>query len=202
MMKTRLNLYSDILLPAKLKLSFERLGLGAIALLVVALLLGVLGYSFLQSQASSLADAKRIQSEFTQQKQTLEAKIAAHLPAPELVAQVERETQQLELKRLLLNELSHRQGITSRGFAPLLTDLASVANSDTWLSRIVVEENSFVFEGYAQRPEHVPTWINRLKSTTTLKGQAFAAMTMSRGDNEPLAFMLTSKADESKETSQ
>lgn len=192
-MKSRINLYSDTLLPTQSRLAFANLVVGAVCILMLALVLGGIGYWGVMTQQQQLQQVKAQARDYTQQKTQLEQKIAAHLPSPELVAKVELETQQLELKRLLLTELGSRKALTSKGFAPLLTDLATVADGATWLSRIVVDDNHFVFEGYAQQPENVPLWVGRLKSTETLRGQTFAAMTMARGDGEPLGFMLTSK---------
>ncbi|AVV84047.1 MSHA biogenesis protein, MshI2 [Shewanella putrefaciens] len=35
--------------------------------------------------------------------------------------------------------------------------------------------------------------MGKLKTTNTLKGQAFSSMTMDRGEDKPLAFTLTSE---------
>ena len=95
---------------------------------------------------------------------------------------------------MLIGELSQREALTSHGYSLLFQDLARVANSNIWLNRIQVEDNNFIFEGYSSAPNSVPQWVDRLKSTETLKGHSFAAMAMSRGEDQPLAFTLTSKA--------
>ncbi|QLE87092.1 PilN domain-containing protein [Shewanella sp. Scap07] len=194
--KLRVNLFDKSLLPKQLRLSFQRLAVGSGALLllfVVAIALAWQSVNSLQADKAQLTSTKR---QFDQQKQQLEMQLAARKPDAKLVDTVELKGQQLELKRLLLKELSQREALTSQGYSLLLTDLARVADNSIWLSRIRVNEDKYVFEGFSVDPNGVPQWVERLRTTETLKGHAFAAMTMSRGEGQPLGFTLTSDATE------
>ena len=200
MIKYRVNLYTPSLLPPKQRLTFARLGAYAAGFLVLFAALG--GYSYWQvselQQAQQLAAQQKLQ--FDNQKQALEAQIAARKPDADLVARVDLAAQQLELKQLLMGELSLRASLTSRGFAPVLKDLAVVSDASVWLSHIVINEQDFMFEGFADHPQSIPQWIGKLKTTQTLKGQAFSSMSMDRGEDKPLAFTL--KSDNKEETAQ
>lgn len=192
MLKTRVNLYSSSLLPVKVALSFARLGTLVVLLLLGVLLLGGL-FSWKLSQIQlELGSATLEQAGLLAQKQTLESQVASHQPDPALVAEVEAKAQHIEFKHLMLSGLGDQKGSMSRGFASLLTELATVADDNSWLSRIQVEGDSFQFEGYARHPQSVPQWIARLKTTNSLRGHGFAAMTMERDEGKPLAFTLTS----------
>jgi hypothetical protein len=73
-----------------------------------------------------------------------------------------------------------------------------VADSSVWLSHITIEQQNndaqrIEFEGYGRHPQSIPLWIDKLKTTSTLKGYAFSAMTMDRGEAQPLAFKLISQ---------
>lgn len=196
MIKSRVNLYTPALLPPKQRLTFARLGAYAFVFLLLCAVSGAYSYwqvSRLQ-QAQQLAAQQKQQ--FDAQKLTLEAQIAARKPDPSLVARVGLESQQLELKQLLMGELSLRSALTSRGFAPVLKDLASVSDASLWLSHIVIHDQDFMFEGFADHPQSIPQWIGRLKTTHTLKGQAFSSMTIDRGEDKPLAFTLRSDTQE------
>ncbi|MGL4713994.1 MAG: fimbrial assembly protein, partial [Shewanella sp.] len=122
MIKYRVNLYTPSLLPPKQRLTFARLS--ACAFIFVVLLAFLAGYSSWQvsrlQQALQLAAQKKQQ--FDTQKQALEAQITARKPDANLVARVDLVAQQLELKQLLMDELSLRASLTSRGFAPVLKD--------------------------------------------------------------------------------
>jgi Tfp pilus assembly protein PilN len=192
MLKTRVNLYSTALLPVKLALSFARLSSVLMLMLLCVLLLGGLLYWNLSQVQQELRIASREQVGLLEQKQILEAQVASHLPDAALVAQVEAKVLQIEFKHLMLSGLGDNQGSMNRGFASLLTELASVADDSSWLSRIRVEDDGFQFEGYARHPQSVPQWIARLKTTSSLRGHGFAAMTMARDEGKPLAFTLTS----------
>ncbi|MCE9685925.1 fimbrial assembly protein [Shewanella sp. AS16] len=194
MIKTRVNLFRLSLLPPQRRLTLTRLVAALGVLLVLTLLTSLLSHWQLsrleQQQRLATAQQQRLQ----QQKSALEARLQAHKPDAALVAKVELLSQRLELKRLLMGELSQRASLTSHGYASLLKDLALVADSNIWLSRIKVDEQAYVFEGYSRQPQGVPQWIARLESTQTLKGETFATMTMDQGDDKPLAFTLTSMA--------
>ncbi|GIU41055.1 MSHA biogenesis protein MshI2 [Shewanella sairae] len=198
-MKLRVNLYSSDLLPVKLRLSFLRLCQAFVGLVIFLLILTAITMGLnngLESDKKLLMiDKKHLNSE----KQNLETALAQRGPTESLVAEVELKAQQLELKRKLFDKLSKEEELTSYSYSPLMTDLASVANSKVWLNRIRVDENRYIFEGFTSSPEGVPLWVERLKTTKTLKGHAFASMTMNLGENQPLAFKLTSEADADKE---
>lgn len=196
MTKLRVNLYSPNLLPPKQRLTLTNLTAATIGLLGLFLLSGLYSYW----QLTRLEDDKQVASaqkaQFDQQKATLEAQIAARVPDQVLVDRVDLETQQIELKRLLMSELSVRATLTSRGFATVLTDLATVADTSVWLNHIVLYEHEVMFAGFAEHPQSIPLWVSKLKTTQTLKGQAFSSMTMDRGDEQPLAFTLSSQLKE------
>ena len=194
--KLRVNLFNESLLPPKLRLSFVKLTqltLGLVALLLIANLISFVSVTDLTQQKSTLLQQK---TSYDKQKSQLETEIAARAASPALVAEVDLMAQQLEVKRRLLGELDNVQALTSRGYSSLMTDLARVADSSIWLSRIHVIEDKFEFEGYSSAPLNVPQWVERLKQVDTLKGQAFSTLTMSRGEDEPLSFILRSRVVE------
>ncbi|MFB2641147.1 PilN domain-containing protein [Shewanella bicestrii] len=196
MIKSRVNLYSAALLPPKQSLTFSKLMSYTLGLVLVFAILAAFSYWQLAESQRALSQASAQKQQFDQQKTELEAQIAARKPDPELVARVELESQQLELKQLLMSELALRSSLTSRGFAPVLKDLAMVADASVWLNHIVINEQHFMFEGFADHPQSIPQWVGKLKTTNTLKGQAFSSMTMDRGEDKPLAFTLTSETPE------
>uniref|UniRef100_Q0HZI9 Fimbrial assembly family protein n=1 Tax=Shewanella sp. (strain MR-7) TaxID=60481 RepID=Q0HZI9_SHESR len=196
MIKSRVNLYSAALLPPKQSLTFAKLISYTLGLIAVCIILAAFSYWQLAESQQALGQAATQKQQFEQQKAELEAQIAARKPDPELVARVELESQQLELKQLLMSELALRSSLTSRGFAPVLKDLAMVADASVWLNHIVINEQHFMFEGFADHPQSIPQWVGKLKTTNTLKGQAFSSMTMDRGEDKPLAFTLTSETPE------
>lgn len=196
MIKSRVNLYSAALLPPKQSLTFAKLMSYTLGLVLVCVILAAFSYWQLAESQRALSQASAQKQQFDQQKAELEAQIAARKPDPELVARVELESQQLELKQLLMSELALRSSLTSRGFAPVLKDLAMVADASVWLNHIVINEQHFMFEGFAEHPQSIPQWVGKLKTTNTLKGQAFSSMTMDRGEDKPLAFTLTSEPPE------
>ncbi|WP_394389672.1 PilN domain-containing protein [Shewanella woodyi] len=195
-MKTRVNLYSESLLPAELRLSFRRIVTGIIAILLLFSFSSIFTYMLVLDLEADNRELTTQKSSLEIEKRGLEAEIAQRSPDAKLVAKVDLLAQQIELKRMLLGELSQREALTSKGYSPLMKDLARVANSSIWLNRFQVEGDNFIFEGYTATPHSVPLWVDRLKMTETLKGQAFASMTMNRGEDKPLSFTLASTGEE------
>lgn len=207
MIKTSVNLYSADLLPKKQTLTFSRMLL-ALAIFIVgsAVLYGVGKWDTDELQMLSQQENSNKNS-LTEQKKQLEQQIAARKPDADLVAKVELEQQRLTLKKLLKNELSQRDMLISKGYSPLLTDLAVIADANVWLSHITIEQQKvdsqrIEFEGYGRNPQSIPLWVDKLKASTTLKGYAFSAMTMDRGEGQPLAFKLISQPSGAKELAQ
>ncbi|GGI87912.1 PilN domain-containing protein [Shewanella gelidii] len=190
--KTRINLYSDALLPVKLRLSFQRLMVWSLVFLMIVCGLNGLGYWQLENQKSALAAANVEKQIHDNEIAQLNAQIAAHTADKKLVKRVEVDQQQLDLKRLLLNELSQRENMTSQGYSLMMRELAQVADANVWLERIQVDESQYIFQGYSKYPDSVPRWIDKLAETQSLKGHAFATMSMKKSDSHPLSFTLTS----------
>lgn len=165
----------------------------------VFIVLAVIGYgasywllSQVNAELKTVSDTKR---QLDAEKSQLEQELNARVPDQKLVQRANLEQQQLDLKRLLLGELSKREALTSKGYSQLLTELAQVSDPSVWLERIQVKDQDYIFQGYSQHPEGVPLWLEKLKSTETFKGQAFATMSMNRGEDKPLAFTLTSSPE-------
>ncbi|MCE9679779.1 PilN domain-containing protein [Shewanella sp. AS1] len=194
--KLRVNLFSDSLLPPKLGLSFSRLTKLALTLLLL-LLLANLYYLFevkaLQEHKAELLSQK---ADYDSQKSSLEQQLKQHFASKSLMDEAELLGLQIALKHRLLGELGEVKKLQSRGYSELLTDLAKIADSRVWLSRIHVIDDSVEFEGFSSEPAQVPDWVERLHRVELLKGQSFKTLTMERGENQPLSFVLTSKIKE------
>ncbi|MFT6978223.1 MAG: Tfp pilus assembly protein PilN [Shewanella psychromarinicola] len=198
MIKTAVNLYSTDLLPKKQRLTFIRLMLALAFLCGCSAVLYAVGLWHADELQTLNQQASTEKNRLKNQKSQLEQQIASRKPNGDLVAKVELEQQRLELKKLLKDELSQRNTLISQGYSPMLTDLAAVADSSVWLSHITIEQQNndaqrIEFEGYGRHPQSIPLWIDKLKTTSTLKGYAFSAMTMDRGEAQPLAFKLISQ---------
>lgn len=194
MTKTRINLYDESLLPSRQRLNFTLLTQSVVAVLAILLLVGVaLGWQ-LSTVKAELNSARAESERLGQQKQQLEAQLANHKADATLVAEVTELQDFLALKRQLLSELGNQQRFASGGYGSLMTDLASAADGNVWLERILVAEGELRFEGFAKAPTSVPLWVERLKHTQTLQGKQFSTMTMAREEGAPLGFILTSGA--------
>jgi Tfp pilus assembly protein PilN len=196
--KTAVNLYTTDLLPKRQRLTFLSMMLTLIFLSGCSALLYVIGLWHADELQTLSQQASSNKNRLISQKTQLEQQIAARKPNADLVAKVELEQQRLALKKLLKDELSQRKTMISQGYSPMLTDLAGVADSSVWLSHISIEQQKndaqrIEFEGYGRNPQSIPLWIDKLKTTSTLKGYAFSAMTMDRGEGQPLAFKLISQ---------
>jgi Tfp pilus assembly protein PilN len=196
--KTAVNLYTTDLLPKRQQLTFLSMMLTLIFLSGCSALLYVIGLWHADELQTLSQQASSNKNRLISQKTQLEQQIAARKPNADLVAKVELEQQRLALKKLLKDELSQRKTMISQGYSPMLTDLAGVADSSVWLSHISIEQQKndaqrIEFEGYGRNPQSIPLWIDKLKTTSTLKGYAFSAMTMDRGEGQPLAFKLISQ---------
>ncbi|QSX33249.1 PilN domain-containing protein [Shewanella avicenniae] len=196
MSKTRVNLFSASLLPPKQRLTFTRLAaLFGLIILLGAAANGLLWYQNQQLQ-TQLAQLRTQTQTAEQQRDGLQLKLQQHQADAALQAQVTEQQQELRLKTLLLHELKQREQLKSVGFTEKLQELADVSDGKIWLTRLRFDEQALRFEGYSDKPAEVPAWIGRLSQTESFKGKSFASMTMERGEQQPLAFVLTSELGE------
>lgn len=191
-MKFTINLFDASLLPAKIRYSFKYLLQISSAIIIVGCVALIMCSWLVSRQEHELQQVKQIQRQLNNKQQQLEAELAKNKADPRLVAQVDLAKSRIKLKQMMLNELDRRNEINKQGFSALLSDLGHVASSNLWLDRIYIKDDALSFEGYSLNAQNVPLWVESLKTTKTLKGFSFAAMTMNRGENKPLAFLLTS----------
>ncbi|KFZ37812.1 hypothetical protein HR45_08120 [Shewanella mangrovi] len=196
MSKTRVNLFTPNLLPAKQRLTL----MSVVILSGLILLLGALANAVLwyQNQSAKQHYAQlRAQIHTAEvQRDQLQQQLQQHQPTAALQAEVTKQQQELQLKTLLLSELAQREQLKSVGFTEKLQELATVSDGKIWLTRLRFDEQHLRFEGYSDTPAEVPAWIGRLSQTASFKGKSFASMTMARDQQHPLAFILTSEAEE------
>ncbi|MCF1427234.1 MAG: hypothetical protein LPD71_12915 [Shewanella sp.] len=195
-MKTRINLLSADILPPTLLITFDRVVLLSVLIILVGGF-GNLWYyrqnSELQGQLSALQqDNIQLKNEAKQ----LEQLITNRSPDHELAAQVNDIGERLLLKQQLLAQVVRYSDTSRKGFSGLLTDLANVEAPKLWLTSIEAGNQRFDFEGYSIQAHTVPSWIELLKTTQSLKGYAFSAMSMEMGEEQLIGFVLSGQPEE------
>ncbi|MGB0892853.1 MAG: PilN domain-containing protein [Parashewanella sp.] len=195
-MKNRINLYSESLLPQKLRLSFTRLLTLCVLLgLVLAASAAYLNHQ-LEQLNQSVAVAEQLKIANQSQVDLFEQELGALMPSPKLVEQVELRQKQLKVKDQLISKLSDRNDIRSKSYLGLLTDLAKSTNGDIWLTQFSENEDKLLLKGRTRNPAAVPHWIDNLRHTQSFSGRSFGAIRLSRvKDNTALLeFALSTDA--------
>ncbi len=191
--KTRVNLYSETLLPKKLVLSFHKLSLLLALLLGVAIVAVSTLYWQSQQVMQQLNVAIQTSADFEQERQQLEQQLAVHKPANKWVMKVDQQRKLLNIKNRLLDELSQRKEVQSESYAQLLTELAETADGGSWLTHIQIDENNLQLAGDAIEAVAVPRWLERLQTTDTLSGRKFDGVKFTRKKEGVISFELIAK---------
>lgn len=115
-----------------------------------------------------------------------------------IIAAIEKNQQELDVKLTILDELSSRESQRSNGFSALMLDLAANHQPSLWLTSILLDERKLYLQGTTGNSEALPKWISKLNQAQYFSGKEFAGARMVRNDKEMLNFVLSSELDDVK----
>lgn len=191
-MKNRINLYHPEFHP-KLRLLSLQIVFG---IWVFTAILCVLLYFFFASEQQNFQSEVAILQSEKQQKQILvkELQIAVDSLKVDsaLLEQMEQNQQLVNLKRRVLDELSGREQLTSKGYSSLMVDLATYSHSGLWLTRITLNGTKVEMEGATTDSALVPKWLSSLGQTNYFSGQEFADTRLYLDSDKQLKFAISS----------
>ena len=191
-MKSQVNLYTAELRPVKqtLPLSLVLFGWGGL-LLVMLSAYAVL--SVLHNQQTAVNDrlTEQQNSQLTLVG-SLTTELSAQIEDPQFVKKQQELQTELDLKQRLLRIYSNREDEKNQGFSGLLEGLAETSTSRLWLTRISLVGTKLSLEGVASGAAAIPAWVDGLKQSEYLAGRDFAALQISRDEQQQLNFTLLS----------
>ncbi|MEQ6886064.1 PilN domain-containing protein [Salicola sp. Rm-C-2C1-2] len=197
-MKQSINLYTDAFRPSREWLTLGRaLGVGALVLLVVAGVSGVLRYQLAGAQAR-LEDLASRESRKQQSVETLQDQVEARQKDPALEQQVTRLEQRVRDRRRLVERADSVAQASSEGFTPYLEGLARQSLDGLWLTRIRVDlmRDRLGLAGRTRDGQNVPEYLQRLQEESVFEGRRFARFVIERPEGgEPLSFEVASTRD-------
>jgi Tfp pilus assembly protein PilN len=190
-MKNGVNLYHPEFHP---KVRLLTLSIVLIVWLFAALCCAALYFFESSKQQDFKSEITNIEQNKQQQKLLVdELKIAVdNLKVdPNLIKQVEKKQQLINLKKRILSELVGQEGLKSTGFANLMVELASHNQGELWLTHINLNGISVVMEGAATDSTLIPKWLSFLGQTDYFSGQEFADTRLYRDSEKQLNFIIS-----------
>ena len=191
-MKNQINLYTAELRPVKetLPLTLVLFSWGGL-LLVMMSAYAVL--TVLNGQQTAVNDVlTEQQNNKSALVSTLTTELSARIEDPHFVQKQQELQTELDLKQRLLRIYSNREDEKNQGFSGLLEGLAETSVSKLWLTRISLVGTKLSLEGVASGAEVIPAWVDGLKQSEFLAGRDFAALQISRDEDQQLNFTLLS----------
>lgn len=188
--KSRVNLYCESLQPKKIHLSFKRLFIVTLSIPVLTGVMGAWLYFKIASAEQELNTEQQRKQELSQQQEQYQKKLDNHKADAALIKEVELATQQLEIKKQLLNELAHRDDVQSQSYLQLLRDLANMSDGQSWLTRIQVDELGLQLSGQTRNAASVPSWLQKLESAESIAGSKFGSIKFTREQDGIIEFQL------------
>ncbi len=188
-MKRRVNLFAPSLLPERARLTLPRLALTCVAVVGLAVALGVTLHLQARGLDQQLLAAREAQTAQSAELAQLAAKARAHQPRPELVAKVEQARKQLESFQRLVTVLDQDELLTHPGFSKLMADLSTSADNQVWLERFQLARDQVLLSGQARRAAAVPAWLDKLGQQPSLQGRAVSQLSITGEAGKPVHFV-------------
>ncbi|KJR23822.1 MULTISPECIES: MSHA biogenesis protein MshI [Vibrio] len=189
------NLYPQHLRPKRDR--FNLTTLVASWLLAALVLGGMYGLArWQQAQlAQELAVAQAQSQQFKQQLAAQQAKLAAHKPAAEKLAAVERLKQQIQATQASLAAVGNYDQSRQGGYSEIMQALAKLGRNDISLSDIYITHDRLDLKGVARSASVVPNWVNQFKQEVSLVGRNFEKVRLGRNEQDVITFELRTRAE-------
>lgn len=191
-MKNRINLYHPEFHP---KLRLLSLHIVIANWLFTAILCGLIYFYFAFEQQNVESEVTILESEKQQQQilvKELQIAVDGLMVDPILLEQVAQNQQLVNLKRRVLDELSGREQLTSKGYSSLMVDLATYSQRGLWLTHINLNGTKVEMEGATTDSALVPKWLSSLGQTNYFSGQEFADTRLYLDSDKQLKFVISS----------
>ncbi len=146
--------------------------LGAIALFALITLYDVYDYYL---NKKSLTDLQKKQNALNNQLLEVSAKVPPQQTKEQLELTIKKLQSDLDARKEILSTLSVMQSTKTQGFSGYLRALAEQSFSGIWLTSFVLQgDGSYIkLEGFSQRPEYVPKFLEGLSHEEIFKGKNF-----------------------------
>ncbi|WP_298440988.1 PilN domain-containing protein [uncultured Ferrimonas sp.] len=187
-MKTRINLYSDTMLPPKPRLTLPLLVGGSVAIVLLLLLVTLLQQWQLGKLTSERDQALQQQQQLTDQVSNLSVELAKLKPSPQLQAQVAQAQATLTGLEQIGELLAQDKFLIEPGFSNLMRDLSVAADQQVWLQQFDVASGQLRLSGAAKTAAAVPAWIDKLGSQESLQGRALSQLRIDGEAGGPVTF--------------
>ncbi len=145
--------------------------------------------------AQELAVAQAQAQQFKQQLAVQQAKLAAHKPAAEKLAAVERLKQQIQAMQASLAAVGNYDQSRQGGYSEIMQALAKLGRNDISLSDIYVTHDRLDLKGVARSASVVPNWVNQFKQEVSLAGRNFEKVRLGRNEQDVITFELKTRAE-------
>jgi hypothetical protein len=179
----QINLYDERFREKKLLLSAAQ-----VATLVVALLLGISGWSFLIEMKSDMARQENLQVKADQQRLNQELH-AASTELAQLVAasQVDQElagvSREVGARKKVLAFVNSNQFGSGQGYSSYLVALSELQVDNVWLEEISLADDYVKIRGSALSADLVPVYFNQFGKQSVFNGRRFEIFQLKRQDD-------------------
>ncbi|MFN3883973.1 MAG: PilN domain-containing protein [Rhodocyclaceae bacterium] len=188
-MAGQINLYDPALRKKRDWLSLANVMLGAVLLLLIIIGAGWLARSGLPELNARVQAGEAQLKELQAQVQILGQRAAEQKPDVHLERELAAARRLAEMRDVVLQTLRQRLGAVTPSYADLLRGLANLAMPGVWITGFDWDaaNGSMEIRGRTTDPALLGEYIRRLNREPVMRGQAFAALNIVEGKDEPVA---------------
>ena len=169
------------------------------AFVVVFSILSVVQMSMMETMEESANVALNQKQRMSDQLAKLEASFVEPKEDPSLRLKIKNINENVKSKNVLVDFLGGQSSKKVFSFSSVMSGLAEKSIKGVWLTQfsIKTDGNHYRLVGNTQHPDLIPQYIDRLKTSETLKGTSFSLFDLERSEegSDYLKFILSSEVD-------
>lgn len=177
-MRQHINLVNPALLPPKPFFQFRTLALALAATGLLMLSLGVFIHYSLRTYAAVAVQAQARVTQREAQLREQQARLKVREKDPQVALALSASREEFARLQQVAGRLPGQEA--AAGAAANLQALAEAAMPGVWLESIALHKGALSLQGYAQRPEQIPEYLERLRRQPVFQGQQFSAFELGR----------------------
>lgn len=179
-MNQQINLYQDRFKDIQPLMS-ARHGVTILAVTLVMLMISSFWYHNHHASRLQAYDTNvQLKQQASDELEALRKELQAKLADTQIKTQLQRVSDEIEVRKRMIEFVSNNQFGAGKGFAENLGEIAKVEFATVWLNEISLQDDYVRLSGSALKAENVPRYFQQIQSRELFEGRVFDMFELDR----------------------